>query len=47
MVERLILCGVPERTAREIVAMYGDDAEGLETYVRTMEYFYDDRREYV
>lgn len=47
MVERLILCGVPERTAKEIVAMYGDDTKGLELYVRTMEYFYDDRREYV
>lgn len=47
MKERLILCGVPEATAEEIIRAYGNDFSGLEEYVRTMEYFYDDRREYV
>lgn len=47
MEERLIECGVTEETAREIVAQYGETTEELEQYVCMMEYFYNDRREYV
>lgn len=47
MEERLIDCGVSANTAREIVTQYGNATEELEQYVRLMEYFYNDRREYV
>lgn len=45
--ERLINCGYTEEMAKEICALYEKDANGLSLFVRVMELFYDDRREYV
>ena len=45
MYERLLACGYPAELTREIIAQT-DPAE-LERYVRMIELFYDDRREYV
>lgn len=47
MEERLIACGVSADTAREVVEQYGSAKDELEKYVKLMEFFYNDRREYV
>lgn len=45
--ERLVNCGYTEEMAEEICRLYEKDTKGLSLFVRIMELFYDDRREYV
>lgn len=45
--ERLINCGYTEKMAEEICVLYEKDTKSLSLFVRVMELFYDDRREYV
>lgn len=45
--ERLVNCGYTEEMAEEICKLYKNDTKGLSLFVRVMELFYDDRREYV
>lgn len=45
--ERLVNCGYTEEMAEEICKLYEKDTKGLSLFVRVMELFYDDRREYV
>lgn len=45
--ERLVNCGYTKEMAEEICKLYENDPKGLSLFVRVMELFYDDRREYV
>lgn len=47
MLDRLMSCGFTRELAERIIADYGDDKEGLASYVRFIELLYDDRCEYV
>lgn len=40
MEERLLACGFTAQMASDIVAIFGDDRDGLSEYVATVEYLY-------
>lgn len=47
VMDRLLACGYPAEMARDICNRYGTNTEGLLLFVRIVELFHDDRREYV
>lgn len=47
VMDRLLACGYPAEMARYICNRYGTNTECLLLFVRIVELFHDDRREYV